>query len=76
MNTENTQIETLDLTQLDQVTGGGWIGTAFKAAKKAAPFVKQAAPWVGHKAVEAAKWTGIPTAVGVGASWVKHQFDR
>lgn len=23
---------------------------------------------------EAAKWTGIPSAIGAGAAWVQHQF--
>lgn len=60
----NSQIETIDITQLEHVTGGGKIGTLIKGAK-----------WLGGKAKDAAIWTGIPAAVGGGAAWVKHQFD-
>jgi hypothetical protein len=67
MNTNDTklQVQTIDSTQLANVTGGGAIGWVVKGVKK-----------LGPKAVEAAKWTGIPSAVGAGAAWVKHQIDK
>ena len=72
MNNQDMQLQAIDMSQLEDVTGGGWKGTLLKYGKKA---VTKGVPWVGHKAVDVAKWTGIPAAVGVGASWVKHRFD-
>jgi len=72
----NNQLDSIDLAQLNNVTGGGLIGGIAKLGKKALPYVKKAGPWLGHKAVDAAKWTGIPSAVGAGAAWAKHQLDR
>lgn len=72
----NSQFTTLETSELTDVTGGGWIGGAIKLARKAAPYVEKAVPFVKDKAVEAAKWTGIPAAIGSGAAWVKHQFDH
>lgn len=60
--------DTIHTTQLAKVTGGA-IGALVKGAKKLGPVVAD-------KAVEAAKWTGIPAAIGGGAAWVKHQLDK
>ena len=62
-------IHTIHTTQLANVTGGGAIGALVKGAKKLGPIVAD-------KAVEAAKWTGIPAAIGGGAAWVKHKLDK
>lgn len=72
----NSQIETIDITQLEHVTGGGKIGSLFKLAQKAGPKIADGAKWAAGKAKDAAIWTGIPAAVGGGAAWVKHQFDK
>ncbi len=74
MNT-NDQIQTIDLADLEHVTGGGKWGTLWKAAKATGKFIGDHAPAVGHKAVDVAKWTGIPSVLGAGAAWVKHKFD-
>jgi selenophosphate synthase len=77
MNTRsNQQLVSIEVTQLSDVTGGGLWGSAFKLAEKAVPLVKRAAPFLAHKAVDVAKWTGIPAALGAGASWVKHEFTH
>ena len=71
MNTNETklQVQAIDSAQLGKVTGGGPIGWAVKGAKKYGPAIVD-------KAVDAAKWTGIPSAIGAGAAWVKHQIDK
>jgi len=72
----NQQLESIEVSQLSDVTGGGLFGAVVKLAEKSAPLFKKAGPYIGHKAVDAAKWTGIPTAVGGGFAWVKHQFSH
>lgn len=76
MQDGNSQFATIETSELTDVTGGGWISGAIKLARKAAPFVEKALPVIKDKAVDAAKWTGIPAAIGSGAAWVKHQFDH
>jgi hypothetical protein len=85
MHTENNQqLTSIEVSQLADVTGGSLWSSAFKLAEKAAPLVKKAVPfithtalpYVEHKAVQVAKWTGIPAAVGAGASWVKHELGK
>lgn len=71
----NNQIATIDITQLEHVTGGGKIGSLVKLAQKAGPKIADGAKWVGGKAKDAAIWTGIPAAIGGGAAWVKDKFD-
>ena len=72
----DSQFAAIETSELSDVTGGGWLGGAIKLARKAAPLVEKAVPFVKDKAVEAAKWTGIPAAIGGGAAWVKHQFEH
>jgi hypothetical protein len=72
----NSQFAAIETSELSDVTGGGWLGGAIKLARKAAPYVEKAVPFVKDKAVEAAKWTGIPAAIGGGAAWIKHQFEH
>lgn len=76
MQDGNSQFTTLETSELNDVTGGGLIGGVIKLARKAAPYVEKALPVIKDKAVDAAKWTGIPAAIGSGAAWVKHQFDH
>jgi selenophosphate synthase len=72
----HSQFATIETSELSDVTGGGLFGAAFKLARKAAPYVEKAVPFVKDKAVDVAKWTGIPAAVGGGAAWIKHQFSH
>jgi hypothetical protein len=72
----NSQFATIETSELSDVTGGGLLGGALKLARKAAPYVEKAIPFVKDKAVDAAKWTGIPAVLGGGAAWVKHQFSQ
>lgn len=72
----NSQFAAIETSELSDVTGGGWLGGAIKLARKAAPYVEKAVPFVKDKAVEAARWTGIPAAIGGGAAWIKHQFEH
>ena len=72
----NSQFAAIETSELSDVTGGGWLGGAIKLARKAAPYVEKAITFVKDKAVDAAKWTGIPAAVGGGAAWIKHQFEH
>jgi hypothetical protein len=72
----NFPFAAIGTTELSNITGGGWLGGAIKLARKAAPYVEKAVPFVKDKAVEAAKWTGIPAAIGGGVAWVKHEFGH
>lgn len=72
----NHQLESIDTLQLSDVNGGGLFGAAAKLVAKSVPFIKKAAPVVGHKLVDAAKWTGIPAGIGGGIAWTQHQFGK
>ena len=75
-NNLNSQFAAIETSELSDVTGGGLLGGALKLARKAAPYVEKAVPFVKDKAVDVAKWTGIPAALGGGAAWVRHQFGH
>lgn len=75
----DTTFSLVALTDLEAVTGGGKIGTAWKIIKK-----------VGGKAVDAAKdaWKatpapvkaalatgGVPAALGAGTAYLHHKLD-
>lgn len=68
-NQTNSQVQAIDSTQLAKVSGGGPTSLLIKGAKKLGPAIAD-------KVVDAAKWTGIPSAVGAGTAWVKHQLDK
>lgn len=68
-NRTTQQIDTIGSAQLSSVTGGGPVGWLVKGARKFGPTLV-------NKSVEAAKWTGIPSAIGGAAAWVKHQLDK
>ena len=76
----NSRFAAIETSELSDVTGGGWLGGAIKLARKAAPYVEKgvekAVPFVKDKAIQAAKWTGIPAAVGSGAAWIRHEFGH
>jgi hypothetical protein len=72
----NAQLATIETSQLADVTGGGLLGGALKLARKAAPYVERAVPFIKDKAVGTAKWTGIPFGLGGGIAWAKHQFSH
>ncbi|HEX3761819.1 MAG TPA: hypothetical protein VHW23_24135 [Kofleriaceae bacterium] len=75
-NDQNLSLASIETSQLASVTGGGLFGTVLKLGEKALPLAKKALPVIGHKAVQAAKWTGIPAGLGAATSWVKHEFTR
>jgi hypothetical protein len=77
----NQQLESIEVVrltdlQLSDVNGGGLFGAAAKLVGKSIPYIKRAAPVVGHKLVDAAKWTGIPAGIGSGTAWIQHQFTK
>jgi hypothetical protein len=74
MNT-NDQIQTIELSDLEYVTGGGKWSKLWDGVQAVGKFIGDAAPAIGKKALEAAKWVGIPAGLGAGAAWVQHQSD-
>jgi hypothetical protein len=71
-----TQLATIETSQLADVTGGGIIGGAIKLAEKAGPLIAKAWPAIKTGVVQSAKWTGIPTALGGAFAWAKHEFTH
>ena len=63
---QTTQFDTIDLAQLNTVTGGGVFGAAWKLAKKAAvPAVAAYSGWSGNKAYHEARDKGksVPSSL-------------
>jgi hypothetical protein len=69
-------LTSIDNDSLSNVTGGGLFGAAVRLGRRAVPFVRRTAPVVGHAIVDAAKWTGIPAAIGSGAALVQRPFNH
>jgi len=69
-------LQSIDATQLDNVSGGGLIGGAIKLGAKAAPFIKKAGPKLVKAAKHAAIATGIPAGFGSVVAGVQHHFDH
>jgi hypothetical protein len=76
MNNDNQDFASIDNNSLSNVTGGGLFGAAVRLGKKAVPFIKRAAPVVGHRLVDSAKWGGIPTVGGAGVAWLQHEITH
>lgn len=68
MKQDGMQLESIDLSQLSDVTGGGLLGGAWKLARKAGPLLKKAGPYVKKATIESAKWTGVPMGLGIGGA--------
>lgn len=70
IQTSESSIQTLDLAQLDTVTGGGLIGSGLKLLAKGANKAKHAWPGIQKNVTTGAKWVGTTvasTAVGEAA---------
>jgi hypothetical protein len=72
----NTQLATIETSELADVTGGGIIGGAIKLAGKVGPLIGHALPYIKTGIVQGAKWSGIPGAIGGGVAWLQHEFTH
>lgn len=82
IQTTESSFQTLDLAQLDTVTGGGIIGAGIKILAKGANKARQAWPGIQKKATSSAKWLGGAAASGVigdttmqGINWAREKLS-